>query len=1315
MPMQLNKSEKLLDAMGGEAPGPSSQWIQQQPTWIIPNVGNNVNNNFSLRTGEEFSMEFLQDRFAARRVPTVPDSAQKHEKKVVLNYDQNGHLVYEGLTGILGLRRMDSECASDISEYVSARGSNKEIENGAYADKSNKYQKEDGDNGHGLRKAFGEMNCDWTGLLPAAPPIYKSGSPHSSNFPGSGVSDGSQSGKMKFLCSFGGKILPRPSDGKLRYVGGETHIISIRKNTTREELVNKTLGICNQPHTIKYQLPGEDLDALISVSSDEDLQNMIEEYYGLERHEGSQRLRIFLIPLGESEKTSSLEVIQPSSPDYQYVVAVNGILDPSPRKNSGGQSLASEASQLGTNLDRDPSFLRNSPTAPVQPEIKSGFNALRPAQFFNQSQNMSRPPNHSPPFYPVLLQGEDSKSVHMQLHGDNSCLVTAQLPPENSSANNAGYKCPLQGVVPLMNHHHPYQQVDVGQPDPAGGGHLHNHCPSKEVATPAVDQNDSNTDGFSCKRPMHKERTFHSEKPISRTEDPLGLFSGSRDSIDSHRGMPHAFSDSKLHENGGNSASCSQEGTSALPPLNFPKAQLYPLLDPSSSQEKPLQPHENIDHVYPQVQYKLVDVDSTGSQSRLDLLNFSTGSEISGRNKPIHEDPSGIEDKYQTAEDDLSNSGLMIPSHFEENCSTSETLERFDGKYPFLCQDGELCEERSPATGLEYKKILPDVNSSLTPTFAVDTSIQELQASGHVLPASSAINFKPSEDSLMEHSQNFQLGKSPPDLLVMSQGTANDQDYALTITASGEQGKGISEIGNSEFAGVYPSARQSRDENSLADLMAGSSYGLASHEPPLLQPVASQKDMGLQEPMLRSSAELYPFAVHDDSGLSLNMNKNDHIIIPNPTKDALPRREFSLLDDDFVDYPDQKVENMGLEGSVSEELNVKDSTLVSHDQNQMVSVIVEDVKETISPCFQSSAVAVPLILYESSSDLIDVVSPTATEFEGSIIPEFESGDAADDEDKTESISDAMIAEMEARAYDLQIIKNSDLEELRELGSGTYGTVYHGKWRGTDVAIKRIKKSCFSGRSSEQERLTRDFWREARILSKLHHPNVVAFYGVVPDGTGGTLATVTEYMVNGSLRHVLLKKDRSLDRRKKLMIAMDAAFGMEYLHSKNIVHFDLKCDNLLVNLRDPQRPICKVGDFGLSRIKRNTLVSGGVRGTLPWMAPELLNGSSSRVSEKVDVFSFGISMWEILTGEEPYENMHCGAIIGGIVKNNLRPSIPEHCDPGWRNLMEHCWSPDPDNRPSFTEIANRLRSMSIALQSKGYNNPLTKHVKPKISS
>ncbi|KAJ6407042.1 hypothetical protein OIU84_010537 [Salix udensis] len=108
--------------------------------------------------------------------------------------------------------------------------------------------------------------------------------------------------------------------------------------------------------------------------------------------------------------------------------------------------------------------------------------------------------------------------------------------------------------------------------------------------------------------------------------------------------------------------------------------------------------------------------------------------------------------------------------------------------------------------------------------------------------------------------------------------------------------------------------------------------------------------------------------------------------------------------------------------------------------------------------------------------------------------------------------------------------------------------------------------------------------------------------------------------------------------------MDAAFGMEYLHGKNIVHFDLKCENLLVNMRDPQRPVCKIGDLGLSKVKQHTLVSGGVRGTLPWMAPELLSGKNHMVTEKIDVYSFGIVMWELLTGEEPYADMHCASII-----------------------------------------------------------------------
>lgn len=105
-----------------------------------------------------------------------------------------------------------------------------------------------------------------------------------------------------------------------------------------------------------------------------------------------------------------------------------------------------------------------------------------------------------------------------------------------------------------------------------------------------------------------------------------------------------------------------------------------------------------------------------------------------------------------------------------------------------------------------------------------------------------------------------------------------------------------------------------------------------------------------------------------------------------------------------------------------------------------------------------------------------------------------------------------------------------------------------------------------------------------------------------------------------------------------------------------------------------------------------------------MAPELLNGSSSLVSEKVDVFSFGIVMWELLTGEEPYADLHYGAIIGGIVSNTLRPPVPETCDPEWRMLMERCWSSEPSERPTFTEIAYELRSIASKISPRGQNSP-----------
>ncbi|PON65343.1 Mitogen-activated protein kinase kinase kinase [Trema orientale] len=1244
--MALNRPGNLFDPVINGVPGPSGHWMEQESTPVVSIVGKNMHNNVSVQTGEEFSNEFLQDRLPPRRVTAVTDTVQEREKRGGFNGYQNSQMGYEDLTRILGLKRMDSESASDTSDFVSAKGSSKEIDVEAYVDRLSS-SKENGENGHGLRKAFSEQNCDRAGVTTVIP-SYKSESPNSNNFNGSEVSDGSQSGKIKFLCSFGGKILPRPSDGRLRYVGGDTRIVSIRKNISWDELVQKTPGICNQPHAIKYQLPGEDLDALISVSSDEDLQNMIEEYHGLEKQDGSQRLRIFLIPLGESESTSSFDAstMQENNPDYQYVAAVNGMVDPIPMKSIGGQTLASEANHVGA---------KNSPF-PL--EINSGSNSLLPNKI-SESQNINISPTQSPPFSPVPCQ-QESKSVKIQAH------------------SKTGNVNPSAGVN-LTN----YDKADGAQSEQLHGGHIHDHKFINDFTSPlVVGQNDGEFVGFSNGRPMHKERIFHSERPCPCPEDCTGLLSNCPDS---HHGMSHAFSDSKLQESGRKSAYCSQDGTSPSSPLSLAKGQLSLQLKSGTLQETPSKLHNNISVVNPQVQNNLLDDETVGLQGI--LPNTSLSSELMVRNEATPNGGTGaIDDNFQAAKDNINRSNLLMLDQREEYSISPIIMKKTDEKKPFVDQDGQLYGVISSLGGLECKNELDSLKPISSPIFSIGSEDR--------VPASSAIDLIPLVDSLVEHPQNHQCDKTISELLSMSQRTANDRESALNGTMDGQVNNGLGTI-NSEVSSLFPSTTQvqhSPNADPLGDLLSGFSSDPVLRDP--IHPVVG--DMN-SEPMLITPVNVYQLPpVPGDSGISFNLQKGDQTILQNPTQDTGIRQEISLLDVDFVSYPNQNFEKIDFRGSTDVQSNIEAITLVhreppSNDDNQSPSVAQYLMDDTI----------------------VDAISPTATEVD-SIVPESESEDGKALGDNNEFFSDAMIAEMEASIYGLQIIRNADLEELRELGSGTYGTVYHGKWRGSDVAIKRIKKSCFAGRSSEQERLTKEFWSEAQILSNLHHPNVVAFYGVVPDGAGGTLATVTEFMVNGSLRHVLLKKDRSLDRRRKLIIAMDAAFGMEYLHSKNIVHFDLKCDNLLVNLRDPQRPICKVGDFGLSRIKHNTLVSGGVRGTLPWMAPELLNGSSRRVSEKVDVFSFGISMWEILTGEEPYANMHCGAIIGGIVKNTLRPPIPERCDPEWRNLMEECWSPDPECRPSFTEITRRLRSMSLGLQAKTQNNP-TKVVKPNVAS
>ncbi|KAK9003462.1 hypothetical protein V6N11_061024 [Hibiscus sabdariffa] len=1082
--------------------------------------------NICVQTGEEFSTEFLKHTGALRRIAVTMDADHSQPRQAGFNNNPNCQQFYKDLQGIPELRRKESEYSSNVPNYVSGTGRPCKPEKESYHDNFSRYNWPIGGfDGQKLVQHSDVSYIDQLSPRPTVSPMCVVESPRSSRSNSGGVTEGTFASKMKFLCSFGGRILPRPNDGKLRYVGGETRIISIKKNLTYEELARKTAAICNQPHTIKYQLPGEDLDALISVCSDEDLQHMIEEYHELERNGSYQRLRLFLVSLNEYENHSSLE--GRSTPrqheiDYQYVFAVNGMLDAS------GQNLASQTNQFGNASDYNHSFQTDSPKSahafenkdytPGSPNAARMF-SHRAAKFVTNLQIPSNSFNYSPPLSPGHgKQGNPSKS-NLQYLVDTSCF----------DHSNEGINRYAMETHPGGNSFY----MDTAS--------YHNNHP--HVPLPFVNHQNHNQHLLeSILSNKSREKHYHTRSPSGDCNH-FRLHQQNTTGPDQTTLMERALSDSQLQGH--------DERYNSLFKGAGPQAQCNSLREKAPS---------------------------------LALYNESSSLEMNKRRN------------------------FEITSH-----------------------NSSITDKNLPSVS----PVAEDLASSADSLFSLPVIVA------------------PNSADTRDHLPGYQLNQGKPELHIRSQSTTMDGQCAITKTGSGHQ--------------------STTRDGQCAITKMGSGQSVA-HGSPKLQLVTSLK-LADQEPTKPGS---------------------------NLTTDNASSRQASFHGKEAANCPGHKSAEVSGSLYFYERLSFDDATSVQSQpspnlyNNKLIesAVIIEDVTSNTPADVPSSSAVVPHIQHGTIDETKS--NKGSKEEKKSNHKDMKSGGKSEGG----SVIDAKKVEIEAEIHGLQqIIKNADIEELQELGSGTFGTVYYAKWRGTDVAVKRIKESCFSGRPSERERLTNEFWREAQILSKLHHPNVVSFYGVVTDGPEETMATVTEYMVNGSLRNALLKKDRALDRRRKVILALDAAFGMEYLHSKNIVHFDLKCDNLLINLKDPQRPICKVADFGLSRIKRNTLVSGGVRGTLPWMAPELLNGSSTRVSEKVDVFSFGIALWEIQTGEEPYASMHCGAIIGGIVNDTLRPKIPERCDPEWKKLMEECWLLEPASRPSFTEITNRLRTMSAALQPK----------------
>lgn len=295
-------------------------------------------------------------------------------------------------------------------------------------------------------------------------------------------------------------------------------------------------------------------------------------------------------------------------------------------------------------------------------------------------------------------------------------------------------------------------------------------------------------------------------------------------------------------------------------------------------------------------------------------------------------------------------------------------------------------------------------------------------------------------------------------------------------------------------------------------------------------------------------------------------------------------------------------------------------------------------------------------------------------------------------------------------YEKDLVIAADAEPL---GHGGFGTVYRGKWKGNNVAIKKLHASKLTKKDRKM------FVRETLILGLLgDHPNVVQLHGY----TLNPLSLVMEFVPKGSLSYLLHYCEdaeveaKMTDGRVKLNILLGVAYGMIQLHACRVTHGDLKPQNVLIT----DEFHAKIADFGLATFRAKAasttsshMLSGSTGdddtdadfegiagGTAAYMAPELLDPNAV-ANEKTDVYSFGVMMNEVLQEEEPYQQNLRQFVGKGpfasvlFAKAGNRPLIRDKkVTPALRRIIERCWIQQPADRPTFGEVAKLLTKCAV---------------------
>ncbi|RHZ59649.1 hypothetical protein Glove_362g50 [Diversispora epigaea] len=307
---------------------------------------------------------------------------------------------------------------------------------------------------------------------------------------------------------------------------------------------------------------------------------------------------------------------------------------------------------------------------------------------------------------------------------------------------------------------------------------------------------------------------------------------------------------------------------------------------------------------------------------------------------------------------------------------------------------------------------------------------------------------------------------------------------------------------------------------------------------------------------------------------------------------------------------------------------------------------------------------------------------------------------------------------------IEWIEYDQFENIKHLAEGGSATIYTATWKG----------GCYTKWNSERQILER-LGRQKIVLKRLNnssnnnvnwfHEVALSFtldntaqflakcYGLTKDLSTQDYMLVLNYYTN-DLRHFLKDKYHSLTLLQKYDIICDITCGLYGIHSQNIVHRDLHSGNILYNSRNI---IWRISDLGLSGPVDKP--SNSIYGNLPYIAPEVICGEI--YTTKSDIYSVGILMWEVITGETPFDDYEHDLELAIDIVKGCRPKIYEYIPHEYSILIKQCWDANPDNRPDVSTILEKMDSLTMSLynkmdkQQENIENIQFKNLKSKIKN